>query len=167
MSSILDALRKLEKEKTERGEVLSTAVAGDILRVDYCRRRRRWLLPTVLMVIVLLVVVAALLLHKSTVPIRLSSEGAVPPPAPLSTVASALNTSANVATSQPSDLPVLSGIVYQQQREARIAILNDLPTMEGADVAGYRLQEILPDRVVLLQGGHRFEVLFLDAVGTP
>lgn len=144
MSSILDALRKLEKEKTERGDGLSTAVAGDILRVEHCRQRRRWLLPLLWGAILLLTGAAFWLLWQPATP-----EQELPPagksPAPLT-------------ASLPADLPLLSGIVYQNQRDARIAILNDLPTMEGADIAGYLLVEIHPDHVVLARAGQHYDL---------
>jgi len=167
MSSILDALRKLEKEKTERGEMLSTAVAGEILRVDHCRRQRRWLLPAMLLVIVLLAVVSVVLLQVPDAPL--------PPPDPVAestprvqpAEAPSVLVPAVEAAARPGDLPVLSGIVYQAQRDARIAILNDLPTMEGADIAGYRLQEILPDRVVLTQQGRKYEVPLFTGQNEP
>jgi len=159
MSSILDALRKLEQEKTERGEVLSTAVAGDILRNSACRHQRRWLLPTLIIAIILLLAAALFLIWRpqpAALPLA-STAVATTGDAPAAAVP-ASSPSVHQAPVLPSDLPILSGIVYQARRDARIAILNDLPTMEDAEVAGYRLREIRPDRVLLERDGRSYEL---------
>ncbi len=53
---------------------------------------------------------------------------------------------------------VLSAIVFQPEREARIAVINDLPVMEGSQVEEYRVEEIQIDRVILSRDGKLFEV---------
>jgi hypothetical protein len=165
MSSILDALRKLEKEKTERGVVLSTAVAGDILRLSPGRRQRHWLLPVVIFVVITLLLAVSLVvllpptpeLETVVTPLPVAPMPVViPPPATPMTPVESLSPAAPSVSSLPADLPVLSGIVYQSLRESRMAILNDLPVMEATDIAGYRLLEILPDRVILIRDGRQY-----------
>jgi len=53
---------------------------------------------------------------------------------------------------------VLTAIVFQPEREARIAVINDLPVMEGSFVGDYRVEEIRIDRVILSHNGTHFEV---------
>lgn len=56
----------------------------------------------------------------------------------------------------------LSGIAYQDDPEARVAVVNDLPVMKGTSIEGAMVQEILPDRVRLaLPGGGALD-LFLE-----
>lgn len=52
----------------------------------------------------------------------------------------------------------LSGIAYQDRAEARLAVVNDLPVMEGTLIKGARVEEILRDRVRFSLAGRRFEV---------
>jgi general secretion pathway protein B len=169
MSSILDALRKLEKEKTERGEMLSTAVAGDILRTDHGRRRRQWLLPAFLFLILMLLLVAVLLLVSATqspLPVSLSVSPSPAPATPTTIVGPVTSPISDVPSVTrpvfvsppavavlPANLPVLTGIVYQSDRQSRIAILNDLPVMEATVIDGYHLQRINPDHVIVERDG--------------
>jgi hypothetical protein len=53
---------------------------------------------------------------------------------------------------------VVSGIAFQGDRAARIAVVNDLPVMEGSLVEGARVEEILSDRVKFSRDGKMFEV---------
>jgi general secretion pathway protein B len=53
---------------------------------------------------------------------------------------------------------VVSGIVYQPDRQARLAVVNDLPVMEGTVIEGARVEEILADRVRFAWEGGTFEV---------
>ena len=64
------------------------------------------------------------------------------------------------ATKHPEiDLPILSGIVYQDDPESRIAIINDLPVMEGTLVEGYEVRMISPDRVLLHKDSSDYTLL--------
>jgi len=49
----------------------------------------------------------------------------------------------------------LSGIVWQQDPAARMAIIDDLPVMVGTEISGAKVLEILPDRVVLTANGKK------------
>jgi general secretion pathway protein B len=48
-------------------------------------------------------------------------------------------------------------IAYQQQPSARLAVINDLPVMEGTDIEGAHVMEILPDRVRFSYQGVLFD----------
>ncbi len=61
-----------------------------------------------------------------------------------------------VSEPPPVDLPVLTGIVHQESPESRIAIINDLPVMEGTLVEGYQVVSIDPDRVLLSKDNAEF-----------
>lgn len=160
MSSILEALKKLEKEKIHRDEV-STAIASDILRSGNKQKTPQWKIPLALF---LLVVVAGILMvflfrkPASVATVQISS----PPPVEVvkPAIADVVRTPkvATAVKSYPVNLPLLSGIVYQQQKDARMAILNDLPVMEGTVIAGFTLQKIFPDHVVLSRQGQSFSI---------
>lgn len=49
----------------------------------------------------------------------------------------------------PMSIPDLQvdEIVYHEIPSSRLAVINDLPVMEGTDIMGVRIVEILPDRV--------------------
>lgn len=68
---------------------------------------------------------------------------------------------APAATVEQAALPPLavSGIAFQTEREARLAVVNDLPVMEGTLIEGARVEEILADRVRFAWEGGTFEVL--------
>jgi len=51
----------------------------------------------------------------------------------------------------------LTGIAYRENSAERIAIINDLPVMQGTAIEGAQVVEILPDRVLLQWQGKRFE----------
>lgn len=53
----------------------------------------------------------------------------------------------------------LTAIVFQAEREARIAVINELPVMEGSHVGDYMIMEIQADRVILSRSGAFFELL--------
>lgn len=55
---------------------------------------------------------------------------------------------------------VVSGIVYQEDPDSRIAVINDLPTMSGTRIEGVLVEEIRPDSVIFNDAGERFEVFF-------
>lgn len=66
-----------------------------------------------------------------------------------------------VAVVEPAAWPPLavSGIAFQTEREARLAVVNDLPVMEGTLIEGAQVEEILADRVRFAWKGRTFEVL--------
>jgi general secretion pathway protein B len=53
---------------------------------------------------------------------------------------------------------IVSGIVFQPEPETRLAIVNDLPVMEGTLIEGAEVVEILADRVRFVREGNVFEV---------
>ena len=69
------------------------------------------------------------------------------------TVKKSLAISAKATSSSPVEIPelLIEEIVYAEDPSARLAVVNDLPVMQGTDIAGARVIKIYPDRV-------RFEV---------
>jgi general secretion pathway protein B len=53
---------------------------------------------------------------------------------------------------------LLSGIAYQEERGARLAVVNDLPVMEGTMIEGARVEEISQDRVRFVYTGRSFHL---------
>jgi len=69
----------------------------------------------------------------------------------------------DAAASEPTALKripalIVTGIAYQQDREGRLAVVNELPVMEGTLIEGARIEEILEDRVRFVRDGRTFEV---------
>ena len=160
MSSILDALKKLEKEKIHRDEI-STAIASDILRSESKTKAPQWKIPLALFVLVIIASTLAILLLRKPTPVPTVQSSIAPRAEVVKTVAPEPVKVLKVASTikpLPENLPLLSGIVYQQQKDARMAILNDLPVMEGTVIAGYTLQEIFPNYVVLTNKGQSFSI---------
>lgn len=166
MSSILKALKKLESEKSQRDE-LSTAVASDILRSSRKKRFRSASFVAGGLIVVAILFglggyfiasstdkegeVVAPVNHEQTVPVVVSRQ--MQPP----TVDRQMP---DTNSSDPSPiLPVLSGIVYQENSEDRMAIVNDLPAMEGTLVEGYMIKTILPDKVVVVRDGVHYSLV--------
>lgn len=65
---------------------------------------------------------------------------------------------ASVAAQASAPELVLSGIIYQDQPDARLAVVNELPVMAGTMIAGARVEEILRDRVRFSYQGRTIEV---------
>ena len=53
----------------------------------------------------------------------------------------------------------LSGIAWQSDPEARLAVLNNLPVMQGTVIEGAVVEEILTDRIRLRRDGRALEIL--------
>ena len=72
-------------------------------------------------------------------------------------------------TSSPLVLPDLqvAEIVFQEQADARLAVINDLPVMEGTVIDGAEVIEILPDRVRFNLQGVQFEKLVTSGALGP
>ena len=160
MSSILEALKKLEKEKIHRDEV-STAIASDILRSGNKTKPPQWKLPlTIFVLVVIASVLVTFLLREPAKTSTTQITNTQPAPVVKAVIPEAVQVAVVAAPPEasPDNLPHLSGIVYQQQKNARMAILNDLPVMEGTVIAGYTLQNIFPDRVVLTHNGQFFSI---------
>ncbi len=62
-------------------------------------------------------------------------------------------------------LPFLKvvGIAYRENPAERIAIINDLPVMQGTAIEGAQVLEIRPDRVIFDWKGRKFEQQVEDA----
>ncbi len=60
----------------------------------------------------------------------------------------------------PVSRPVLhlTGIAFQEEKSARLAVVNDLPVMVGTVIEGALVEAIHPDRVVFSFRGERFSV---------
>ena len=162
MSSILKALKKLESEKAQRDE-LSTAVASDILRSSRRRSRHPVTIAAVIVVGLVLVGGAGYLLAVSqqeaeTAPAAASRPVEKPVAAPETERVTPVVTQAV----QPVDLPQLSGIAWQENPADRLAIINDLPVMEGTSVEDYVVRRIRPDRVVLVKGGDEYTLRLIE-----
>lgn len=151
MSSILKALKKLESEKARKDQ-LSTAVASDILRSSRVVSRNRMLTVLAVVLAVFLVGGAGYLIAMNTVATSRDAESKTvdvntpPEPVSLPPAKQSLPVKMNPA---PADLPHLSGIVFQQESNSRLAIINDLPVMEGTLIEGYEVRSISPDKVVI------------------
>ncbi len=61
---------------------------------------------------------------------------------------------------RPNGAPFLklTGIAYREKSVERIAIINDLPVMQGTVIEGVQLIEILPDRAILSWRGALFNL---------
>jgi general secretion pathway protein B len=55
-------------------------------------------------------------------------------------------------------LPPLSGIAWNKDSADRLAIINGQPVGTAASISGYRVDEILQDRVKLSRNGSSFEI---------
>ncbi|MBE0502451.1 MAG: hypothetical protein IBX47_13585 [Desulfuromonadales bacterium] len=158
MSSILDALKKLEKGKIHR-DGISTAIATDILRAGKKRSTPHWRVPLVLFLLAIAAGGLLLLFFRmqELAPVVLSDSHSTADVAKIrKTEPPGIPADAAVIAPPPARLPLLSGILYQQPPETSMAILNDLPVMKGTIVAGYTLQEIFADRVILSRQGESF-----------
>lgn len=159
MSSILKALKKLESEKSQRDE-LSTAVASDILRSSRNQTTHTALKIAGVVATVILIAAAGYYLALKTMhvqPETISSTKPLEQQPHVDKKVSAPSSTADVTATVPSQkLPRLSGIVYQQDPQSRLAIINDLPVMEGTLVEDFEVKTIYPDRVILFKNRTEF-----------
>ena len=161
MSSILKALKKLESEKSQRDE-LSTAVASDILKSSRQTARNPILLIILFCLFVTAVAAAgyyAAVVTNRTATVDQMAEAAVQVVVSNKQVQNPAALASQAAKHPEIDLPILSGIVYQDDPESRIAIINDLPVMEGTLVEGYEVRMISPDRVLLRKDSSVYTLL--------
>lgn len=187
MSSILEALRKLERDKLHHPGS-TPLIAADLLRPAPHRRRP----PLIAIGVIGLGLVAAVGFWgwRSGEP---SPATAVPPsptlttpvrpivsppakderavfeivaPAAVAAISSAQVPipSSDAPLQSPLPLlvarqqPVVSAIVYKAERPERLAVIDGMPAMEGTDIAGVQVVEILADRVIFSERGTRFYV---------
>lgn len=194
MSLILDALKKLEQEKSSRkGKTRELGPA--ILQERRTERSFTWRPVILLSMAVICTAGVTVLLMRQFAPsdktaaltATARSEHATafseppsvkapnqpsptPPPVPVQPSAAAAGTKP-VPVAAPSPAPAatepatssvpelkVSGIAWQEDREARRAVVNGALIREGAVVAGSRVAEILPDRVRFSVGGRLFDI---------
>ena len=218
MSSILEALRKLEEEKTAR-RAGSGNIAG---RVTYAGRRPgrkpAWLIPvlTAAVAVVLTVLITYAVMggfsaqrHES-VPAAIVTPAQTPTVLPPSRPAGPVETTVIPAHTRPAPevrqviptasptaapstsrpmptaaatvlvpLPVpaqgnavplqtapaeqlplitVSGIAWQKDNSARLAVINGVTVAEGGTVEGARVQKIFPDRVHFSFNKREFDI---------
>lgn len=210
MSSILKALKKLERERALRLDT-PLELGRDILRGETRRRRGAFWLGPLLSGVVLLglgfggwwllrpapataplraadplpggltvltasradaVVVEELVERRRPAAVaplapRPVARPAVPPSsvAPGVPAAAAVAVPALTAASPPPSPPaagsetvpadpglVVQAIAFSPRREERLAVINELPVMEGTAIGAFMVEEILSDRVVLRRG---------------
>jgi general secretion pathway protein B len=162
MSSILKALKKLESDKPHRDE-LSTAVASDILRTSR-RRKKHIVLPVAVCCVAVVLITAGYFLAAKTIPVQpergAEKTASFPDKSPVDTRSQQMPVVKSLPPVQTApvveNLPRLSGIIYQSSPEDRLAIINDLPVMEGTLVADFEVRSIYPDRVILQRGNSEF-----------
>lgn len=183
MSSILKALRKVEDEKAALGQG-SADLAHNILKRSYVERTafNGWILLVALAGLGFASAAVWLIFSSGTgvksvsitAPLSVPDE-VVSLPSENKFMELAVSPSDNGVTvkadklSQPPDEPELVGaepiiipalqveeIVFHEQADSRMAVVNDLPVMEGTDIEGARIEKILPDRVQFLYKGVHF-----------
>lgn len=81
-----------------------------------------------------------------------------PPPKIANPVAQPVSEAVTPQLTAAPEGVVLTAIVFQPEREARIAVINELPVMEGSFVGEFKVEEIQIDRVILSHSGSHFEV---------
>jgi len=171
MSSILKALHKLEQDKSTIGEG-NVDIAHDILKRRHENTSTHKLWQLAVLTGGGLAVIGALVysLPQSNQPIK-SAIKPLPPAANTAGIAVKPATEASAPiikqvakiedsdeTSLPKSIPelVVTKIIYHQQPEARLAIINDFPVMEATWVEKVKVVEIMPDRVRFIYQGVDF-----------
>jgi general secretion pathway protein B len=79
-------------------------------------------------------------------------------PAPLAAPPAMPVPSPSVTAAAQSDL-VVNGIAWQEERSGRRAVVNGLLVAEGDTVAGFRIRQIHPDKVIFNSGGYNVEIM--------
>jgi len=182
VSSILKALKKLES----RPGAAPLEVARDILAAPEAAAPPRRRLPVLLLAGVAAGMLLYWGLHLEGAPQRpLPARQTAPPAAPSTPDAPAAPPLAppeilvrNKTLPAEPDRPgasgasaasgkqkktarlnlVLSDILYRPEPSERMAIVNDLPVMEGMEMEGALIREIAPDRVLLQYDGKSLEL---------
>ena len=217
MSSILEALKKLEEEKAARRRGLGN-IAGKVTSAGRrARQKPAWTVPVAMAAIAVFAVLGTYAvmggfssrhggtaqLASTTPPLPVPTpplqaaapveapsapRPVLPAPAPRIAVQSPAatphaSTASPAATKPPVPLlpqtespsenagapspPVsagqfptinVSGIAWQKDNAARLAVVNGAPVAEGASVAGARVDEIFPDRVRFTYRDRSFEI---------
>lgn len=181
MSSILKALRKVEDENAAMGGG-SVDLAHDILKRNYAKpQTNRWPIAVLLGCFGLIMVGAGVWLwssgSESQPQVIKEQKALLQLPAEVSAVAEgeerssplqlgvqrieALAIESPPAVSEaPVEIPPLrvDEIVYHQDPDARLAVVNDLPVMEGTEIDGVRIEEIFSDGVRCLYQGVQFKI---------
>lgn len=177
MSSILKALRKLEDEKSSLGEGNVDLARDILKRNYAARKTVSLWLPMVMAAMFLVaggsaawwyfgflttpqqqlpavkmaspvVTIEKLPDPEPIVPVIIP-EAVETHPKPIDRPATSVDNKVVKTLPPPIDIPLLrvDEIVFQQQPSARLAVINDLPVMEGTDIDGARVVEIMPGSV--------------------
>ena len=189
MSLILDALKKMEQDKSRR-QTKSMELGPAILHERTPAPASRWRTPTLLACAVVTTAISMYLFMTSgsgnspnptvepapiaqAVPAPPPVEPALPPtvgrtepapvpasqtPAPIAAPPVMPATPPSVTATAPSDL-VVNGIAWQEERSGRRAVVNGILVAEGSIVAGFRVRQIHPDKVIFNAGNHNLEIL--------
>jgi len=214
MSLILDALKKLDREKAAKRHGAVDIASGILLQEK--ARRRRILVPIAAVLFTSIAAVAMVYYWTGTpspTPVTVQTTPAVqtvPAPQPVPPVAmqepaaeakpapTAEPEKQQIATPRPPAAEVpkpverlrartpaaqeparapekstevspadrskfkVSGIVWQEERPARRAFVNDVPVREGDTVQGAKVVEIRPDHVRFSQGGKFFDIRLFE-----
>lgn len=186
MSSILKALQKLEKEKSAK-EDRPVRLAWEVMRPDRSQRHRS-IGSLVLIVALIGVSLLAIYLlttrsgedgdnkrrdesiNKSvigrpsaiTTVDKTAKQIPVPQPASVSEEIEKKSINTKQLSPNKSVLTEAKGLTLSLLEHRggikSIAVINDLPVMEGTSIEGYRVVAILPDKVLLEKGGSVFFV---------
>jgi general secretion pathway protein B len=190
LSSILRALKKLEADKARsRGGQID--LTRDILRPAEIRRHSPFRTPLLIATLILAGGLFGMaLMFWVEVPVSLGPGSEGPQPSTPAVIAPPVELPASPPADPPQSvsqpLPpatvtippadesptasatparpqlVITGIVYQDDPESRIAVVNDLPAMLGARIEGALVEEIRSGSVVFNYQGQRFEVFFKE-----
>lgn len=188
MSLILDALKKMEQDKARR-QTKSMELGPAILHEHTPVPASRWRTPTLLACAVVTTAISMYLFMASgsgnnpepTVePAPVVQAAPAPPPVepaltptvePIETTPPAAQTPAPIAA--PPVIPVpppsvtataspdllVNGIAWQEERSRRRAVVNGILLAEGDTVAGFRIKQIHPEKVIFTSGGHSLEIM--------
>jgi hypothetical protein len=174
MSTILDALRKSERERTlVRGPGFADAGRRAVLPAD----RSHWKLAAIVLLVVLVVTVALLMRMRgvpghivgTTLPADSTAREVAPPApppiaAPVETTNTAVPEASFLSTLAPEFQqrlpPMTVNIhVYAADEAQRILYINNRPYRRGEEISGgVRVEAIVPDGVVLQYHGQRFKL---------
>ena len=88
---------------------------------------------------------------KNSAPVTVSAPAAAPSKPPV------VQAEASAFDAEGLPFLILTGIAYRENPAERIAIINDLPVMQGTAIEGAEVVEILADRVILKWKGKRVE----------
>lgn len=89
-----------------------------------------------------------------TIPAAIPAMAAPPPPV---SAPEQLPEESEPAVEEPDPALAVERIIFHPEADARMAVVNGLPVMQGTDIEGATVEEILPDRVRFSRDGRMFE----------